>query len=636
MASLISVSISEPVKQAVHRSRRSVAVLVQVLLMALSNYAAWLLRYDNDLPAWAVTSIAQTLPLIVAIRAIAFVPFRLYQGLWRYTSVHDMLALLAAIATSTVLSFGLVYWLFSFDAYPRSVFIIDALLLAVLLGSTRMVHRVYLSLSQPARVAKRMLVYGAGDAGEMIVREMRHNPAHGYLPIGFVDDERGKVGRRIHGVPVFGGREALADIIGRYRPDAVLIALPSVDAATTRGILKALEPFNLPIKTLPNLPDVVAGRVAVTQIRSLSIEDLLRRPPVGLDDAPVRRLVEGRSVLVTGAAGSIGSELCRQIALFNPARLLMVDRNENGLYAVGEEFSAHPLAARIDAVVADVTDAALMDATFCSARPDIVFHAAAHKHVPLMERHPCEAVKNNVGGTRVMVDCAARHRVGRFVFISSDKAVNPTSVMGATKRLGELVIQAAGERDDTEFLAVRFGNVLGSNGSVVPKFLKQIDAGGPVTVTHPDMTRYFMLIPEAVQLVLHAAALGGPGAVFVLEMGEPVRVVDMARHLIHLAGFTPEQDIAITFTGLRPGEKLFEELVTEQETVEASGIPKVMRMRSAALPDGARLATQLATLERLASDGDRNAVIRQLATMIPEFVPGDTASQPLTTGLPAG
>jgi FlaA1/EpsC-like NDP-sugar epimerase len=619
--------LSDRAKNVVHDHRRLVVVVGQLLLIAASNYAAWLLRYDGDLPSWAVRSVLYTLPVIVIVRAITFVPFRLYQGLWRYTSVHDIQALLGGIGTSSVVSLLIVSAFFGFDAYPRSIFIIDALLLTVLLGSTRMFRRVYLEIARPAGVVRRVLVYGAGGAGAMIVREMKVQP-YGYRPIGFVDDDSRKTGERIHGLPVLGTRLELAAIIERQRPDEVLIAIPGADPSVIRGVVKALEPFRLPIKTLPNLRDLLDGTVTVTQIRNLAVEDLLARAPVGLDDTQVRHLVKGRRVLVTGAAGSIGSELCRQIGGFEPESLLMLDRSENGLYAIADELDELVARGTARAIVGDVTDVALVNGLLAAHRPHLIFHAAAHKHVPLMEQHPCEAVKNNITGTRVMVEAAEKHGASRFILISSDKAVNPTSVMGATKRIGEMIIQSASSRGRTEFLAVRFGNVLGSSGSVVPKFLKQIEAGGPVTVTHPDITRYFMLIPEAVQLVLHAASMGGAGTVYVLEMGEPVKVVDMARQLIRGAGYVPDQEIVISFIGLRRGEKMHEELVADREVVEASRVQKVLQIRPADIPDRDLLGFEIAKLERLALRGEVDALIEQLVTIVPSFEPSEEGAAP--------
>jgi FlaA1/EpsC-like NDP-sugar epimerase len=379
----------------------------------------------------------------------------------------------------------------------------------------------------------------------------------------------------------------------------------------------------------PNLHDIMDERLLMSQIHSLKIGDLLTRPMVGLSNTPLERLVKGRRVLVTGAGGSIGSELCYQIAQLEPETLTLYDHYENGLFAVANNLTSRNGQCALHTLVGDITDRKRLDAVMIARQPAIVFHAAAHKHVPLMERNPCEAVKNNVFGTRTMMEAAARHNVERFVLISTDKAVNPTSVMGATKRVAELLVQAMNQQGRTAYVAVRFGNVLASNGSVVPTFLEQIKTGGPVTVTHPDMRRYFMLISEAVQLVLHAAALAEAGAVYVLEMGDQVKLVDIARHLIRLSGFVPDEEIAIAFTGLRPGEKLFEELVGNDERVEPSGVEKILRVRPGTPASLDQLSVQIAELERMAVDGDFAGTLRQLGRIVPGFQQGSSPAVPV-------
>ena len=453
--------------------------------------------------------------------------------------------------------------------YPRSVFIVDALLLMLLLGAVRLSRRVFAELPRPHH-GKRVLIFGAGDAGELIVRDMKASASYGYHPVGFVDDDKAKVGLRIHGVPVVGTRAELPAILRRYRPQEVILAIPHAEPVTIRAVVRALEQFKVPIKTLPALRDMIDGKVALSEIRNLSVEDLLSRAPVGLDPAPLKYLIGGRRVMVTGAGGSIGSELCRQIARLKPASLVMFERYENSLHAIRIELDDAHKPFGLHAVVGDVTDPIRVDEVMRQYAPEIVFHAAAHKHVPLMEENPCEAVKNNVRGTRLLAQAAEECGVDRFILISTDKAVNPTSVMGASKRLAELIVRARAAGSGTSFSVVRFGNVLASNGSVVPRFLEQIKKGGPVTITHPEIRRFFMLIPEAVQLVLHAAAQADAGATYVLEMGEQVKLLDMARDLIRLSGFVPDSEIAIEFVGLRPGEKLYEELSGADEQVGPS------------------------------------------------------------------
>jgi FlaA1/EpsC-like NDP-sugar epimerase len=426
-----------------------------------------------------------------------------------------------------------------------------------------------------------------------------------------------KVGQRIHGVPVLGTRYQIGRIIEKHRPHEVLIAVSRSDPKLVRSMVRVLEPFKIPIKTMPNLHGSDAQPAA---IRSVTIDDLLTRAPIDLDMRRISRLVRGRRVLITGAGGSIGGELARQVAALDPSALVLLDRYENGLYALLGSLAAQS-GGEATPVIADVTDPQRIRAVFAEHTPEIVFHAAAHKHVPLMEQNPCEAVKNNIVGTRLVADAAVEAGARRFVLISTDKAVNPASVMGASKRVAELIVEGHARTSGTAFAVVRFGNVLGSNGSVVPLFLEQIANGGPVTVTHPEMRRYFMSIREAVQLVLHAAAIGEDGETFVLEMGEPLRLLELARDLIRLAGFVPDREIPIIFTGVRRGEKLDEDVAAADEVLEPAGIEKILRVRALGRP-AADLGETVARLERHAGAGDVAAVLQGLEQLVPSFVRG--------------
>jgi FlaA1/EpsC-like NDP-sugar epimerase len=596
------------------RWHRPLAVALQMMLIVASNRLAFLLRFDADVPHWANEAFWLTLPWLVAIRTLTFLPFRLYEGLWRHSGIYDLRALAGGVGTSS-----LVFVLFTQTplgpaAYPRSIFVVDALILMMLLGGVRMSRRLAGELFR-GTPEKRVLIFGAGDAGELIVRDMKRNASSRYHPIGFIDDDPSQVGHRIHGVPVLGTREDLGRIVERYQPQEVLLALAHAEPSVAREVVRALEPFRIPIKTLPNLSELIEGKTELSQIRSLSVEDLLARAPVGLDPEPVRHLVAGRRILVTGAGGSIGSELCRQIVTFAPASLVMLERYENSLHAIRLELEDTSHQFGVHAVVGDVTDAVRVREVIGHHRPEIVFHAAAHKHVPLMEENPCEAIKNNVRGTRLLAQAAEEHGVDRFILISTDKAVNPTSVMGASKRLAELVVRSQAIGSGTSFAVVRFGNVLASNGSVIPRFLDQIRKGGPVTITHPEIRRFFMLIPEAVQLVLHAAAQAESGSTYVLEMGEPVKLVDMARDLIRLAGFVPDEEIPVEFIGLRPGEKLYEELVGRDEEVGPSAVQKILRVTSRTAPQR-DFASALAQIESAAAAGRDEMVYAALRRMV--------------------
>ena len=604
-----------------YRYRQIVLMVMDVGFIVMANYLAFWLRFDGQISESAYQLFTGMLPWLIVIRGVSFMFFRLNEGLWRYVSIWDVKKILVGVLAGTVAFYGMVVWVIGLSGYPRSVFIIDSILLIGFLVGIRVATRMFRERKVLSRM-KRVLIIGAGDAGAKIVREMQADSSGSYTPIGFVDDHSSKLGKRIHGVKVLGDRNDLAGLIQTFKPEEVLVALPGVNPAIVREITAALTPFKLPIKTLPRLKDILEGKVSINQIRPLAIEDLLQRPPVDLCPQPVQQLIEGKRVFVTGAGGSIGSELCRQILGFHPKALVLYERHENSLYTIGSELTDHGHALLIHPVIGDITDIHRLRQTIKEYQPDIIFHAAAHKHVPLMEMNPCEAFKNNVMGTRLVAEAAMEYGVGHFVLISTDKAVNPSSVMGATKRGAELVIQALAQQGSTCFLTVRFGNVLGSNGSVVPRFQKQINAGGPVTVTHPEVRRYFMSIPEAVSLVLQAATLGEQGSIYLLEMGEQIKLVDLARNLIRLSGHLPEKEIFIEFVGLRPGEKLEEELIGHGEIAVPSSLDKILKLRFGASPDST-LFDKLNEASEGSLQNDSELVIKHLQRIVPTYCPKD-------------
>jgi FlaA1/EpsC-like NDP-sugar epimerase len=604
--------------------RRGLVVAAHVMLIPLSTYLAFWLRFDGKITETEIKLMTETLPWLILIRAFTFVPLRLYQGLWRYSGIWDLRNIVVGVLFSTIVFYAVVHQGFGLESYPRSVFIIDSLLLIFFMGGIRISYRVYQMLPT-LKPSTRVLIYGAGDAGEMIVRDMRHHASiYKYKPVGFLDDDERKIGRHIHGVPVLGDRTRLAEIVARKRPQEVILAIPSARREIIRDLVKALEKLNLVIKTLPNVRDLKDGYVNLSHIRNISSEELLDRLPIALDAEPLRRLINNKCILVTGAAGSIGSELCRQIAKYDPKMLVLLDKSEGGLFAIDTEIFQRFPRLKKSSVLVDIKHVNPLREVFRQYAPEIVLHAAAYKHVPMMEFHPEEAVLNNVVGTARLSHVAIEHGVKRFMLISTDKAVNPTNVMGATKRVAEIYIDALEcnvRNAQTIFSAVRFGNVLGSSGSVLPLFRKQIENGGPVTITHRDVTRYFMTIPEAVQLVLRAVTLAEGGEIFVLDMGEPMKLVDMARNLIRSSGLIPDKDIAIQFIGLRPGEKLHEELVGPNETVQRTAANKIFKINPASHGNPVALMERILEMEKLAIAGASKGLLETLREIVPNFHP---------------
>jgi FlaA1/EpsC-like NDP-sugar epimerase len=602
--------------------RRLLVVVVHLVLWTLALATSFLLRFEFTFPRALVDVGIQLLGLTLMARALVYWRLGLFHGLWRYSGSRDLISLVKAATLSSVI-IASVWAFMATGTFPRSVLVLDYAFSILAVGgvrfSIRALREVVVATRAPEsqRPRRRILVIGAGDAGEALMREIIRIYGNRYEAVGFLDDAPSKQNERIHGVPVLGLIQDVELIAKRERIDEIILAIPSMTGGEIRKVVALCQSTGASLRTLPGVDSLIDGRVTVSQLANVAIEDLLGRDPVTLDTAAIGAFVRDRVVVVTGAGGSIGSELCKQICRFGPKTLLLIEQAENNLFEIHRALIADFKDTAIVPYVADICDSRRLEAIFEAERPAVVFHAAAHKHVPMMEWNPGEAVKNNVFGTKKVADTAHRFKVEKFVMVSTDKAVNPTSVMGVSKRAAELYIQSLSQRSETQFVAVRFGNVLGSAGSVVPIFKQQIAKGGPVTVTHPEMTRYFMTIPEACQLILQAGAMGRGGEIFVLDMGEPVKIVDLARDLIRLSGYD-EDAIPITFTGMRPGEKLFEELSFDAEKAEKTRHPKIFvgLLRS---PPVEEVERGLARLHAL-SDGSAPDKIRAaFKQLVPEY-----------------
>ncbi len=598
-------------------------VAVDGVLVACAWWLAWNLRFDAGRPVYYDRYLEWSVVLlVVAVKLPVFALSGFYNRWWRYVSTRDMWATLRGVVLGSVAVF-LVFSLFHIHrvSVPRGIWFIDLLVCAALVAGSRLLARTLIERPLPGRIVARgkdVVVVGAGDAGQLVVKEMQRNPALGYSPIGLVDDDPRKRNLRLHGVRVLGTVDELGRVVRDRRPDEVLIAIPSASGQLRARIVEITGKFDVPVKTLPSIAELVSGDADLArQLRPVQVEDVLGREPVEIDFDSVSGYLTGEVVLVTGAGGSIGSELCRQIARIQPAKLVLLDNAEPALFEIERELVRERGFRAAAAVVGDVKDPVKLGQVFDKYRPSVVFHAAAYKHVAMMEANPIEAVRNNTLGTRVLADVAIEYGASRFVLVSTDKAANPRTVMGQSKAIAEWIVEAWGNRDgvETRFVAVRFGNVLGSSGSVIPIFRQQIARGGPVTVTHPEMTRFFMTIPEAVQLVVQAGAIGGRGQVYVLDMGEPVRIVDLAERMIRLSGKEPGRDVAIEFIGPAPGEKLHEELVGDGELVSASPYPKIDLITQPPV-DARWLEGELARLERLVGEGDTLELVGSLSRLV--------------------
>ncbi|MCL6590480.1 MAG: polysaccharide biosynthesis protein [Firmicutes bacterium] len=591
-------------------------MLIDAAIVWAVLYIAFFIRFEGNVEYRYYEMILKNIAIVIPVYLTVFYCFGLYHRLWRYASINELLTIPAAVSVGSVILS--VYLYFTVPGFPRSIYILSWGLNIALIGSSRLATRIIINFRHlPNFQVMNVLIVGAGDAGAMIAREIQQRFYNSKKIVGFIDDDKYKHGQRLFGVKVLGGRRHIKRIVKEYEVGEIIIAIPSAGGGVIRKIVSQCKQTGCSVKIMPGIYELIDGKAAVQQLRNVELEDLLRREPVKLDLTGICAFLSGKRVLVTGAGGSIGSELCRQIAKLSPNILVLLGKGENSIYEINRELREKYPALRIEPIIADIRDYQRINNIFGRFRPQVVFHAAAHKHVPLMESQPEEAVQNNIFGTKNVAEAADWFGAEVFVQISTDKAVNPTSVMGATKRVAELVIQNISRHSRTKFVTVRFGNVLGSRGSVIPLFKQQIAKGGPVTITHPEVIRYFMTIPEAVQLVLQAGSMAQGGEVFVLDMGEPIKILDMACELIELSGLVPYKDIKIKFTGLRPGEKLYEELLTAEEGTAATRHEKIFVANLKEYPEQ-KLLQELGNLQQVS---DPEEVISLLMKIIPSYQP---------------
>lgn len=568
--------------------KKIVLSTVDVISFVISISIAYLIKFDqisNSALEWSIDVIFM-LALIILIKYLTMLVLKMYNKMWRFAGITELVDVIIACLVGSSLSMAMLFLMsrqpeFDHIVIPRSIMVLAFIFDVALIGGSRFTYRMLFHIS-PKEVLKyqqkkRTLIYGAGQAGVMVLKELNSSGYGDFMPVGFIDDDRSKKGQKLHGLPIYGGKEDLDKIAIKEKIQAIIIAIPAASDEARKLAINAAKETGAMVSILPRVHDLIDGAVTVSRIRPVEIEDLLGREQIKLNNEFVSGYIRGKRVMITGGGGSIGSELCRQIAVYGPSKLIIVDIYENNAYDIQQELKRTHNSLNFSVLVASVRDRERMSQILSTEKPDVVFHAAAHKHVPLMEDSPEEAIKNNVFGTQNMVELSNQHGVKKFVLISTDKAVNPTNIMGASKRMCEMLVQSYAHRPDvkTEFAAVRFGNVLGSNGSVIPLFKRQIQNGGPVTVTHPEIIRYFMTIPEAVQLVIQAGGLAKGGEIFVLDMGSPVKIDTLARDLIRLSGFVPDEDIKIEYSGLRPGEKLYEELLMSEEGLSDTEIDKI-------------------------------------------------------------
>ena len=613
------------------RFRKILIIFAHIGVFAVGLMLSFVMAYNMRFEAeWFLQKYPIILLWCLVVKIPVFAIAKQYRGWWRYVSVTDLVGIAGASLSSTLII--VITWFVVVSSslrpvfqkgidIPQSVLILDLFATFLILGGVRMAIRLYFEEYRAVEQGrlKRLLIIGAGNAGEALLREIHRMEVVQYEVIGLIDDDPAKQGINIHGIAVLGMVESLAEICEQHNVDEIAIAVPSASHQKLRRIIQICEGTKIRFRTVPSITDIASGKLKVSQIRDVDINDLLGREAVQLETDLIAEFAKDKVLVVTGAGGSIGSEMCRQVCHFQPKLLLLLEQAENPLFFVENELRKTFSEQKVEPIICDIADAVRVDEIFEKYKPHIVIHAAAHKHVPLMEQNPCEAIKNNIIGTKTVADAASKHGSTDFVMISTDKAVNPTSIMGSSKRIAEMYIQDLNLTSGTNFTTVRFGNVLGSNGSVVPIFNRQIAQGGPVTVTHPDMQRYFMTIPEASQLVLQAAAMGKGGEIFLLDMGEPVKIVDLARELITLSGFRPGEDIEITFSGTRPGEKLFEELSIKGEDMIPTKHPKIGIWKSIPV-DRQKIYDGIDGLLTVVQANNKQEIINKIKVLVPEYI----------------
>ena len=603
---------------------RAGVFLHDILMIPAAWYLAYWLRFNlGTIPENSLQVATLMLPVVVLCQSLSYFVFGLYRGIWRFASLYDFIRIGKSVYVGALIATLVIFAITGMQHVPRSVVPLYMILLFVFLSGNRALYRSFKDQRMRVSGGKRVLIIGAGESAQMLARDMLQHAQGEYLPVGMIDDDPDKLNREIHGIKVLGGFEDIPDVTEQQSVDLIVIAIPSLSSARMQNLVTICENAGTEFKTVPRLEDLISGQVTVNSIQEVSIEDLLGREKIELDRALMQAGLSGKVIMVTGAGGSIGTELCRQVAGFVPEALIVFERSEFSLYRIQTELEHRYPQLNLVSVLGDVCDRQVVENVTQRYRPDMIFHAAAYKHVPILQAHPAEAVKNNITGTRIAAEAASQFNCDKFVFISTDKAVNPTSILGATKRTGEIYCEGMNTVSSTRFITVRFGNVLGSDGSVVPLFREQVRTGGPLTVTHPDMTRYFMTIREACQLILQASVVEEEGGIYVLDMGDPVRIDYLAEQMIRLSGKTPGEDIEIQYVGLRPGEKLYEELFYDDESKERTGNDKVFRARHVPA-DWRKVKQVIARLEQSLVSVEDHEIKRLLAELVPQYKDGDS------------